>query len=124
MKLNHLNLTVTDVVATHEFLEKYFGLQAIMKANSNMALLSDDSGMVINVLKGDQASYPDTFHIGFIQESPAQVDEINKRLKDDGFDVDPPRKFHGSWTFYLQSPGGFLIEVLSHYTADNAVNGG
>jgi hypothetical protein len=41
------------------------------------------------------------------------VNEINKILKDDGFDVEAPRNFHGSWTFYFVAPGGFTIEILS-----------
>jgi hypothetical protein len=40
------------------------------------------------------------------------VNEINQRLRDDGFDVAPPTKQHGSWTFYFLAPGGFTIEVL------------
>jgi catechol 2,3-dioxygenase-like lactoylglutathione lyase family enzyme len=56
--------------------------------------------------------YPSSFHIGFIQPSPARVDEINKRLRDDGFNVDAPAHLHGSWTFYFQAPGGFTVEVL------------
>ena len=37
MKLNHLNLTVTDVPATRQFLEKYFGLLD-GGGNNNIAL--------------------------------------------------------------------------------------
>ena len=62
-------------------------------------------------LKG--VRYPSSFHIGFIQPSPARVDEINKRLRDDGFTVDAPAHLHGSWTFYFQAPGGFTVEVLA-----------
>jgi lactoylglutathione lyase len=113
MKLNHLNLTVSDVLETQAFLEKYFGLKPMGKANANMAFLSDDNGAVISVMKGADVSYPETFHVGFIQESEERVNEINQRLKDDGFNVKPPQKFHGSWTFYFQSPGGFTIEVLA-----------
>jgi hypothetical protein len=40
------------------------------------------------------------------------VNEINRHLKEDGFEVNPPRKFHGAWTFYFRAPGGILIEVL------------
>jgi lactoylglutathione lyase len=50
--------------------------------------------------------------VGFIQESEQRVDEINQRLKDDGFEVDPPARLHGSWTFYFRAPGGFMVEVL------------
>ena len=116
MKLNHLNLAVNDVQGTQTFLEKYFGLKAMagMPGNEAISLLFDANGMVLTLMKnGEQdVKYPGTFHIGFIQESEEKVNEINQRLKDDGFDVNAPRHFHGSWTFYLQSPGGFLVEVL------------
>ena len=116
MKLNHLNLTVTDVPETHTFLEKYFGLQS-MGCNKNMGFLTDDDGVVISltsmkVAKETEVTYPASFHIGFIQESEARVNEINQRLRDDGFDIAPPARLHGSWTFYFRAPGGFTIEVL------------
>ena len=57
--------------------------------------------------------YPSSFHIGFIQPSQERVNEINQRLKYDGFKVDAPAHLHGSWTFYFTAPGGFTIEVLS-----------
>ncbi len=116
MKLNHLNLTVTDVVETHAFFEKYFGLRS-MGCNKNMGFLSDDNGAVLaltsmKVAKETEVKYPGGFHIGFIQESEERVNEINQRLREDGFDVEPPAKMHGSWTFYFRAPGGFTIEVL------------
>lgn len=115
MKLNHLNLTVSDVPAAREFLMTYFDLKDPygMKASEKMAFLSDDNGMVISIFKGNDVSYPGGFHIGFIQESPEQVTAINQRMKDDGYDVEAPHKAHGSWTFYFQAPGGFTVEVLS-----------
>jgi lactoylglutathione lyase len=117
MKLNHLNLTVTDVSETRKFLEKYFGFRTMGggEGDSTFAVLFDDDGLVLTLMKVGQASevnYPASFHIGFMQESEQRVNEINQRLKDDGFDVKPPRKFHGSWTFYFRAPGGFIIEVL------------
>ena len=117
MQLNHLNLTVTDVPATCQFLEKYFGLRR-MGGNNNIALLSDDHGMVLTLTsmkvgRETEVKYPATFHIGFGQESEEGVNEINRRLKDDGFDVPPPSRQHGSWTFYFRAPGGFTIEVLA-----------
>lgn len=113
MKLNHLNLSVTDVLATHDFLQTYFGLQPLGKANKTMGFLTDENGIVLSMFRADEVQYPDTFHIGFIQENSAKVDDINARLKADGYDVPPPSKQHGSWTFYFQAPGGFTVEVLS-----------
>jgi lactoylglutathione lyase len=117
MKLNHLNLTVTDVAQARVFLEKYFGMENA-GGNNNMAFLKDENGMVLTLTsmklgREVEVRYPASFHVGFIQESPDRVDEINKRLKGDGFDVPPPSKQHGSWTFYFLAPGGFTIEVLA-----------
>jgi lactoylglutathione lyase len=116
MKLNHLNLTVTNVPEAHKFLQKYFGMRD-MGGNNNIAFLSDDNGMVLSLTSMNvggevEVKDPATFHIGFGQESEDRVNEINKRLKDDGFDVPPPSRQHGSWTFYFVAPGSFTIEVL------------
>ena len=117
MKLNHLNLAVSDVPAAHQFLQKYFGLRD-MGGNRNIAFLMDDGGLFLSLtslkLGGEsEITYPANFHIGFGQESEEKVNEINRRLKEDGFDVPPPSRQHHSWTFYFQAPGGFTIEVLS-----------
>ncbi len=117
MKLNHVNLTVTDAAEAGAFLQKHFGLRPMEsgKMTGRFAVLFDDGGLVLTLIKADQAAdlqYPSTFHIGFIQPSKEKVDEINRRLKDDGFDVPLPGKAHGAWTFYFQAPGGFVIEVL------------
>ena len=119
MNLNHLNLTVTDVPATRAFLVKHFDLKDIgaTGGNINMAFLSDDNGLVLSLTSmkvgGDaEVRYPATFHVGFIQPSEERVNEINRRLKEDGIAVPPPSRQHGAWTFYFAAPGGFTIEVL------------
>lgn len=66
----------------------------------------------LKVARETDVRYPATFHVGFIQQTEEQVNTINQRLKDDGYDVAPPSKQHGSWTFYFQAPGGFMIELL------------
>ncbi|MDG3007624.1 VOC family protein [Paludisphaera mucosa] len=117
MILNHLNLAVSDVRAARDFLVTYFGLDPKgMPGNDRIAFLRDDAGMVLTLTNVDGAqdvTYPGAFHVGFIQESPAKVDEIHRRLKDDGFDAPAPSKQHGSWTFYFRAPGGFVVEVLA-----------
>lgn len=116
MKLNHLNLTVSDVPATHRFLEKYFGLRGFqgMEPREAMSFMSDDDGMLLALFRsnGTELKYPAGFHVGFIQDTEEQVNQINQRLRDDGYQVPKPARLHGSWTFYFQAPGGFLVEVL------------
>lgn len=125
MKLNHLNLTVINPIETQDFLKKYFHLRPMGKANEHIAFLTDDSEMALtltNVRLGmeTEVKYPVNFHIGFGQESEARVNEINARLKMDGFDVPAPSKQHGAWTFYFTAPGGFTIEVLSPIDRDKS----
>ena len=49
MKLNHLNLTVSDVLGTYGLLEKHFGMKGFsgMKPTAAVAFMSDDNGMVL-----------------------------------------------------------------------------
>jgi len=133
MTLNHLNLTVTSPEETSAFLAKYFGLRA-GGGNAGMQLLHDDGGMVLTLIKAradDRAEspqglaalapqsaqgavrYPSSFHIGFIQPDRERVNEINARLKADGYQVQEPSIQHGTWTFYFTAPGGFTIEVMA-----------
>src|SRR5438132_13724613 len=106
MRLNHINLSVTDVEAAKSFLMTYFGLKDMGSSNRNMAFLRDDGGLVLSMFKGKDVKYPGTFHIGFIQESEEKVNEIHQRLIADGFDAPPPQRSH-AWTFYVKAPGGF-----------------
>jgi catechol-2,3-dioxygenase len=117
MKLNHLNLTVTDVSAAETFLKTYFGLQSEEGDDhrKNFVVMYDDNKLVLGLMKaghGVEVKYPGYFHIGFIQESEEHVTNLYHRLKEDGFDVQPPERHH-AWTFYIQAPGGFTVEVLA-----------
>jgi catechol 2,3-dioxygenase-like lactoylglutathione lyase family enzyme len=112
MNLKHLNLTVTDVRAASAFLERYFGLRST-GGNAGMAFLMDEDNFVLSLMKAGKlatVTYPSTFHIGFYAESEAKVDEINQRLREDGYGVAPPERHH-AYTFYVEAPGGFTVEV-------------
>jgi lactoylglutathione lyase len=114
VKLNHVNLTVSDVQAARRFLERYFGLRSPGGGKKNFDVLFDDNGLVLTLIgagKGKTVAYPPSFHIGFMQPTEEDVDRINARLREDGFEVEPPQRLHG-WTFYVEAPGGFTVEVL------------
>ncbi len=112
MKLNHLNLTVTAVRAAAAFLETYFGLTS-MGGHGGMAFLIDEDGFVLAPLKPGRsatAAYPETFHIGFFVEDEATVDDVHRRLRQDGCDVVDPERRH-AYGFYVEAPGGFTVEL-------------
>lgn len=116
MKLNHLNLTVTDVTATAEFLATYFGLKN-HGGNAGMTLLTDTDGfdgMILTLMKAKASTfggYPGTFHIGFFIESRERVDRLSARLQADGFDAGSPSETGHSYGFYVTAPGGVSVEV-------------
>ena len=114
MILNHVNLSVSDVAAAKSFLMTYFGLTDTGwgDGNRNMAFLRDDGGFLLSMFKHKDTVYPGNFHIGFGQPDRHAVVAMNERLKADGFPVDPPREMH-AFTFYVDAPGGFLVEVMS-----------
>jgi lactoylglutathione lyase len=112
MKLNHVHLMVTDVKAASAFMEKYFALQNA-GGNDGLTVLLDKDGLVLTLMKiGRKGSkqYPDNFHVGFFVESEAKVNQINLRLKEDGYEVAPPERHH-AYSFYVGAPGGFTVEV-------------
>lgn len=111
MTLNHLNLTVLDAEAAAGFLTTYFGMTEMARRNRNFIFLTDENGMVLALMKGKDARYPASFHIGFIQPDRAAVDAIHARLLADGFEADPPAEQH-AYTFYVKAPGGFTVECL------------
>ena len=113
MKLNHINLTVTDVQEASGFLVKYFGMRN-MGGNNGMGFLTDEEagwGFVLTLMKGMQATYPGNFHIGFFIGGKETIDDLYRRLKEDGFEVPKPEDTGHSYGFYVQALGGFTVEV-------------
>lgn len=110
MKLSHLNLTVHDVDVAVRFLKTYFDMKCGMQSDTFALLYGYDGQFLLSLMKGKNVQYPKTFHIGFAQNTREDVDRIYERLKKDGYDVSTPVERHG-YTFYVQSPGGFNVEV-------------
>ncbi|ULH15571.1 VOC family protein [Deinococcus sp. KNUC1210] len=115
MKLNHINLGVTDVPTAVEIFERYFGLKQAegMPRNDNMTFLHDDGGSLISVFKSKDVSYPKVFHIGFLQDTPEQVRAIHAELTAGGYQIAGPSENHGRLTFYFNTPFGVIVEVES-----------
>ena len=115
MKLNHIGFAVTDVTATVELFETYFGCVRAPGTpfSAKMAFVLDDDGALITLFKTNDAVYPKIFHIGFMQGNVEQVYLIHDQLKGGGFDPEEIREEHGRMTFYFKAPGNFVIEVNS-----------
>jgi catechol 2,3-dioxygenase-like lactoylglutathione lyase family enzyme len=115
MKLDHLNLSVSDVPQTARFFEEFFGFRRTeMKGRDVLAVLFNEAGFSLVLSSFDrktQPGYPKDFHIGFTQENKGQVEAIHQRLKAAGVESKQPQAMHGSWGFYFHAPGAIMVEV-------------
>lgn len=114
MKLNHINLLVTNVADAIKLFETYFGFKCTsIKGEHMVAMLigADGFTLVLMAAKNDQANYPDAFHIGFILESEESVTRLYEQLQMGGVvDAHPPKKIRDSFGFYFKFEN-LLIEV-------------
>lgn len=130
MKLNHINLCSSDVVALSTFLNRFFDYQILQagkmptpagsaKPEADYAMLegSDRSFIVITeILSPEPVSYPANFHFGIIMDTQDEVHQKHRELSEagchpeqisDGFEV-----LGAKWTaFYCPIGDGMKIEV-------------
>ncbi len=114
MNLNHINLPVADIAASRDFFVKYLGMKVVFERGEMLAILRDESGLILNLSHFDKASeirYHKDFHIGFFLNTREEAQSIYDQMLADGLSVGEPKKAQGRWTFYVNAPGGFEVEV-------------
>lgn len=114
MKLNHVDLQVTDLPGTRAFFETFFGLQCVY-ARTELALLQDEAGFELvlsNLSKATAVQYPPDFHIGFVLDDVEQVKEIYARVKAAGYAIKFELQQAGpSLAFQCWGPDALPVEV-------------
>jgi catechol 2,3-dioxygenase-like lactoylglutathione lyase family enzyme len=124
MKLNHINLVVSDVAKAISFFEGYFNFKCTgIKGNNVVAILkgADDFTLVIMTNKEGKTIYPDAFHIGFMLENENAVTETYEKLKAGAIAVgQEPGKIRDSFGFYFKFDT-IMIEV-GHYLTQTVQN--
>jgi len=118
MKLNHINLVVSNVAEATLFFETYFDFKCTdIKGDNIVAILKgpDDFTLVIMKNKEGVPVYPDAFHIGFMLDSVDKVNEIFQKLKAVGIvGGQEPKKIRDSFGFYFNFEN-LMIEVGHYY---------
>lgn len=117
MKLNHINLVVNNVAEAIHFFETYFGFKCVeIKGDNIIAILinEDDFTLVVSKAKDGNATYPESFHIGFLQRDAEEVNKVYRQLKTAGLVGEKePRTIRDSYGFYFNFEN-ILIEIATY----------
>jgi catechol-2,3-dioxygenase len=117
MQLNHLNLCVNDLTGARSFFQNCFGFQCLEQKGDAVAIITDGHGFTLvlsnpRAFKREIMPYPEDFHVGFLQETPDQVDQMYHLLGEAGVQLSQePRKMRGSYGFYFTALNDILFEI-------------
>jgi catechol 2,3-dioxygenase-like lactoylglutathione lyase family enzyme len=122
VNLNHIDLQVSDVSAAREFFERHFRLRCTFQRREQLAILEDDSGLMLgvsNLFESPPPVYPPDFHIGFILENEAEVRAVHERLSSGGVTIKTDLSRGGPNIYFMCSgPDGITIEVRAPIDED------
>ncbi|MCK1388808.1 VOC family protein [Bradyrhizobium sp. 21] len=121
MRLQHLNLTTSDVSALAAFFERFFGFEPYAARGDALVVLRNGHDFILTVMRGktgEPADYPANFHIGFYYDEAIEVEAKHAELSAAGLS---PNKIafmdRGGGAriphFYCAAPGNVLIEVCT-----------
>ena len=115
MRLNHLDLPVSDVAATRAFFEQWLGFSHERTlGNDGLSILRDGDGLLLVLSRRQRQGaqeFPKQFHIGFYLESEEAVQGLYQRLAEAHVALDPPSEQRGVFSFYFNAPGDILVEI-------------
>jgi catechol 2,3-dioxygenase-like lactoylglutathione lyase family enzyme len=117
MKLNHLDIQVSDVPRAVALFEDLLGLRLESNRSSTaIAVLGDGEGftLVLQRKKHEAERYPDGFHFGFIVPDPAEVRRFQERAR--ALDLDVSDVIHNGRGVlaYWRTADGLLVEISWH----------
>jgi catechol 2,3-dioxygenase-like lactoylglutathione lyase family enzyme len=115
MRLNHIDLQVSNVTAARTFFEAHFGMRCIYQRREELAMLEDDAGLslgVSNLFGNALPPYPPDFHIGFILDKESEVRAIHERLTAAGVEIRTDLSRGGPNLYFMcGGPDGIGIEI-------------
>jgi catechol 2,3-dioxygenase-like lactoylglutathione lyase family enzyme len=119
LKLNHINLSTSDVPGLSDFFERCLDFKVTERRGSNkLAVLEGEDNFYLILMHGKDAShtsYPAMFHIGFVVKDEETVRRTHQRMIEAGYEAPPPARIQRggdpTFGFYHPAPGGILVEV-------------
>lgn len=115
MKLNHIDIPVSDISGARRFFEDHFGFRCTFEREDGLTVLLDEIGFALTlsaVPAGEKLSYPTGFHVGFILREKRELMRSYEQLSTAGVEiVRPLADLGGAPTFQCNAPGPILVEV-------------
>jgi len=118
VKLDHLVILVSDLSASLPFYEKLLSLIGFSKGRNHVFGNSD--GLYIDLQQAKRADHPyqryapGLNHMGFTAPNLDDVLEVQRRMREAGFEVAELQKFDSETALFLKDPDGMRVEV-THY---------
>lgn len=117
MRLNHLDLQVSDVVETAALLEDLLELRVVSNRDSAaIAILEDSAGftLVLQRRKREDERYPEGFHFGCLVDDAAIVTRFHEKARARGLAISDVLRNGRGVLCYAQIGDGILMEVSWH----------
>jgi catechol 2,3-dioxygenase-like lactoylglutathione lyase family enzyme len=115
MRLNHLDLQVSDVERRATFFERFLGLRCRYQRQKQIAIFENDAGFefaVSNLFDSPPPAYPPDFHVGFVLEHSSEVRKIYDSLKAAGVAMKADLGVQGpAFVFQCLGPDNIPVEV-------------
>lgn len=117
MQLNHLNLPAANLAEARALFIDLLGFQLLVQHGDLIVILSDGNGFTLALSNaahfgGETPRYPEGFHVGFLLDTTALVDEAYERVVGAGIAPEHrPHNQHGSYGFYFTALDGVLFEI-------------
>jgi catechol-2,3-dioxygenase len=115
MKLNHVDLQVSDIGRAREFFEAFFDLRCAYQREGQIALLKDEGGFSLglsNLSGSPPPNYPADFHVGFALEKASDVRSLYERLKAAGVPMKADLSRGGPNLYFMcLAPDSIPVEV-------------
>ncbi len=117
MHLNHLNLPVNNLAEARALFQDLLGFQLLAQHGDAIAILSDGNGFTLALSNaasfgGETPRYPEGFHVGFLLDTIALVDQAHEHVAAAGISPEHrPHKQHGSYGFYFRALDGIRFEI-------------
>jgi catechol 2,3-dioxygenase-like lactoylglutathione lyase family enzyme len=117
--MRHIALKVTDVKRSKAFYQENFGMEVVWEPDpENVYLSSGIDNLALHAAPNVPEAAPKNSqrldHLGFLVDSIARVQELEKEFRDRGIGIVHPFKLHrdGSASFYCADPDGIVIQML------------